>query len=170
MPPLFIFSPPAKTMGQGKDSFPASLSRIASRLPKTWLVDSTETFATRLRRRSSGHSILHPAFHLGRTFCLTSTLFLTYVMSAQEPATTPQLAPLNPTFVHYPNNGASGRIPKVAFTPQGHPLGFIPSPIDLSHLTGQSGLADRVRTLSSSSSPPSSYDLRTYNEVSQVLK
>jgi len=82
---------------------------------------------------------------------------------AQEAAVAPKMAPLNPHFVQHMDDLSHGRSMGLAITPEGRPLGFRPSPMDLSHLKGQPGLAAQAAT-----SLPSSYDLRNYGRVSPV--
>ena len=58
--------------------------------------------------------------------------FIGRVAFSQEP----ELAPLNPEFVQYQQNLQQKIFLKQA-TEEGHGLGFIPPPIDLSYLKGQ---------------------------------
>jgi len=84
-------------------------------------------------------------------------------LHAQEATEIPTPAPLNPHFAEYMEGVTHGRITELTFTPEGHTLGFKPSPMDFSHLIGQPGLAVQL-----GSSLPSSYDLRNYGKVSPV--
>jgi len=68
-------------------------------------------------------------------------------------------APLNPDFVLYQRELASGRV--TTQTSGGHGLGDVPPPIDLSHLTGQ-----HISTALHGFAPV--YDLRTLGKVSSV--
>lgn len=68
-----------------------------------------------------------------------------------------QRAPLNAAFVAYMNQGGQPLV-----TGDGHYLGAIPSPLDLSHLKGQQVFSPRAVTL------PPSYDLRTLGRVTSV--
>jgi len=68
-------------------------------------------------------------------------------------------APLNPDFVRYQQELASGR--SSGQTGGGHGLGLVPAPIDFSYLTGQQ-IPTTLRSY------PSSYDLRTLGKVSSV--
>jgi C1A family cysteine protease len=97
-------------------------------------------------------------------FALLATLAAASAGQAQEATATPTIAPLNPAFVKYMDDRANGR-PEgyVKFTSDGHPLGFIPSTLDLSHLKGKPGLAAQLGT-----SLPSNYDLRPLGRVSPV--
>jgi len=68
-------------------------------------------------------------------------------------------APLNPDFVRYQQELASGRATGQASG--GHGLGHVPPPVDFSHLTGQH-ISTALRGY------PSAYDLRTLGKVSPV--
>jgi C1A family cysteine protease len=88
---------------------------------------------------------------------------------AQEAANTPLMAPISPRFTEYQNDLERqsvifGEAP-VRFNAAGYPLGHIPVPVDLPHLTAQPGLAAQMGV---ESSLPSSYDLRTLGRVSPV--
>jgi C1A family cysteine protease len=72
----------------------------------------------------------------------------------------PSAAPLNPRFVEYLHERAQG-LARSATTADGHGLGLIPSPLDLSHLQGQ-------LTPLSAGPLPASYDLRTMGKVTPV--
>ena len=79
------------------------------------------------------------------------------VSSAQ---TAPHFAQLNPDFVKYQQGLSAGNARTVAQTA----TGFIPPPIDLTQLKGQS-----IRSaLVGAASPPSSYDLRTQSKLTSV--
>jgi C1A family cysteine protease/phosphodiesterase/alkaline phosphatase D-like protein len=106
----------------------------------------------------------HAKFRFG-TIAAILAIFMgvACTMPAQEATDTPTLAPLNPRFVEHQDALAHGRVAVLPITPEGHTLGLKPSPMDFSHLIGQTGLADQV-----SGSLPSSYDLRTYSKVSPV--
>ena len=71
-------------------------------------------------------------------------------MAAQEPGKG-SLAPPNPAFVRYLEQAASGTLP--AATYQGHGLGLIPSPVDLSYARG-------MKPIGVAGSLPAMYDLR----------
>ena len=73
------------------------------------------------------------------------------------------LAPLNPEFAAYMKQKAKGLLPLTS-TPGGHGLGYIPSPVDWSHLKTQRTLlgASMLQTF------PPSYDLRTLNKLTPV--
>jgi C1A family cysteine protease len=72
------------------------------------------------------------------------------------------LAPENPKFTKYQNNKF---VSKTAHSSVGHKSGFLPSPVDLSHLKHTS-ITDIYA--SASTSTPTSYDLRTLNRVTPV--
>ncbi|MDA8082244.1 MAG: lectin like domain-containing protein [Nitrospiraceae bacterium] len=73
----------------------------------------------------------------------------------------PVMAPVNPSFVDYMNTISPLGIQNV--TSDGHGLGYIPSPLDRSHLAGES-----VFPILPLGALPSSYDLRTYGKVTPV--
>ncbi len=64
-------------------------------------------------------------------------LFTSIPVSAQDQEI-PVMAPLNPKFVDYMNLKSVPRLSIPNVTSDGYALGYIPSPLDLSHLTGQS--------------------------------
>ena len=70
-------------------------------------------------------------------------------------------APLNPAFLEYLQELRVSTAQR--FTADGHPLGFIPPPLDLSHLTGQP-----VFQANKLLAAPSSYDLRTQGKLTAV--
>ena len=90
-------------------------------------------------------------------FVITAGLFcLALSVTAQE-----SLAPLNPAFLEYLQEL---QIPKVqGLVADRHPLGFIPPPLDLSHLTGQP-----IFQAQGLLAAPLSYDLRTQGKVTPV--
>lgn len=71
------------------------------------------------------------------------------------------LAPLNPDFVEYFQKFQISGVQ--AITVEGYPLGFIPPPLDLSHLTGQPIFQAHELVAA-----PSSYDLRTVGKITPV--
>lgn len=83
---------------------------------------------------------------------ITLFIFLALPVMAQE------MAPLNPAFLEYIQESQFSKIQ--APLPDEHPLGFIPSPLNLSHLTGQP-MFQGTRLLSA----PLSYDLRTQGKL-----
>ncbi len=83
-------------------------------------------------------------------FCLAS------VVMAQE-----SLAPLNPDFFEYAQRVQTFGVQET--TTGGYRVGFIPPPLDLSHLTGQPVFQARE-----SVAAPSSYDLRPLGKVTPV--
>ncbi len=90
------------------------------------------------------------ALATGVLFCLTLPVM------AQE-----SLAPLNPAFLEYLRELQAPIVRSLAV--DGHLLGFIPSPLDLSHLAGQSMLpAQKILAA------PSFYDLRTQGKLTPV--
>ncbi|MBA4372495.1 MAG: hypothetical protein C0402_06490 [Thermodesulfovibrio sp.] len=101
------------------------------------------------------------------------TCFLLFVPKSFALNVSPVAAPLNPAFVRYQQN-LGLRTQEGSLKPQGLPSvrggGYIPSPVDRSHLKGRSGTA--VQTLNRAILPlailPASYDLRTDNRVTPV--
>lgn len=71
----------------------------------------------------------------------------------------PEMAPPNPDFERYLEDVRAGR-PWPIVTPEGYYLGYIPEPIDLSHIAGIK-ITDRERY-------PASYDLRALGRVTPV--
>ncbi|MCX5881327.1 MAG: lectin like domain-containing protein [Deltaproteobacteria bacterium] len=72
-----------------------------------------------------------------------------------------EFAPLNPDFVSHLDNLINGR-EQLQITEYGHPLGHIPSPVDLSHI-------DRLnRYFDQSVQYPAKYDLRTTGKLTPV--
>ncbi len=72
-----------------------------------------------------------------------------------------QVAPLNPQFIGYQQKIRSGVIPPL-FTKGGHPLGFIPPPIDISYISK----GRRVKIVRQPM--PAKYDLRTEGKLTPV--
>lgn len=86
---------------------------------------------------------------------------LVAVLTPLAPAVAEELtsAPLNPAFLKYVEDAKAGRTAAI----QGdHPTGYVPSPLDLSHLAGQATTARNKGVL------PSTYDLRTLSRVTSV--
>lgn len=96
------------------------------------------------------------------SFCLVF-LFAGNIF-AQE-ATDPVMAPLNPEFLNYMNNNTTRFLRGQSVTPDGHPLGHVPSPVDLSHLAGKNVFQSTRHAMAFL---PSSFDLRTVGKVSPV--
>jgi C1A family cysteine protease len=71
-------------------------------------------------------------------------------------------APRNPEFVKYIESMRAGNAPMMQ-TLQGHALGYIPEPVDLSHLKKQSTISPFTMAAF-----PASYDLRTKNKMTPV--
>jgi C1A family cysteine protease len=76
----------------------------------------------------------------------------------------PHFAPLNPAFIKYQQRGSTANVSTSAQAGSG----FVPPPIDLSQLKGQSIRSALVGAASLPSSLPSSYDLRTQNKLTPV--
>jgi C1A family cysteine protease len=81
-------------------------------------------------------------------------------VSSAQPGQTPSAAPFNPRFVEDLRERAQG-LARPMITADGHGLGLLPSPLDLSHLEGQP-------TPLSAGTPPISYDLRTKGKMTPV--
>lgn len=91
---------------------------------------------------------------------MAAVLLLPLAMRAQEqPA--PELAPVNPVFLLYQEDANAGLLETAQWDEFG--LGFIPSPMDWSHLK-TSEIINPITTPSA----PVSYDLRTYGKVTAV--
>lgn len=75
-----------------------------------------------------------------------------------EPPARHQLAPLPADFIAFQQAD-----PPQSVSRDGWPLGLIPLPIDLSHLTGQQIFQDRAKM-----APPASYDLRTQGRLTPI--
>ncbi len=86
---------------------------------------------------------------------------LVAILSPLAPAVAEELtsAPINPAFLKYVEEAKAGRTATI----QGdHPTGYVPSPLDMSHLAGQATTARNKGVL------PSTYDLRDYSRVTSV--
>ena len=127
--------------------------------PYRTLVAVTRLLAARKISMTGSRSLFLAALSV---FALT-TLMVGSAGWAQEANQTPAAAPLNARFVDSVQNQLLGRTSLVRTTPEGHTLGYRSSPMDMSHLIGQPGLAAQT-----TASLPSSYDLRNYGKVSPV--
>jgi C1A family cysteine protease len=72
------------------------------------------------------------------------------------------MAPLNPAYIKYREDVRSGKQP-IRFTPEGHALGLMPSPVDMSHTRGRRIFPDIDRRIF-----PSYYDLRKEGRLTPV--
>ncbi len=90
--------------------------------------------------------------------CLTSAVLFCFASPAiaQE-----SFAPLNPAFLEYLQELRVSTAQRLVI--DGHPLGFVPPPLDLSHSTGQSIFQAKGLLAS-----PSFYDLRTQGKLTPV--
>lgn len=102
--------------------------------------------------KSTGNSILVGTLVVGAVFI--SAL-------SEINAQTLQQAPDNPAFLRYQQESAQKA--STAKTVFGHARGYIPSPVDLSHLRGRSPAGMRALQ-----ALPSSYDLRTMNKLTPI--
>lgn len=101
-------------------------------------------------------SLLVLAFVLGIAPILMTSAF----------ASTPDggsLAPMHPEFEAYMKQKVQGILPSTV-TSDGHAMGYIPSPVDWSHLKAQHAML----SVSVVQSAPSRYDLRTLNKLTPV--
>lgn len=103
---------------------------------------------------------------------LCGLLFFSGIPASAQDQEIPVMAPLNPKFVDYMNVKSVPRLSIPNVTSDGYGLGYIPSPLDLSHLAGQSIFpADSLRATSMEAplqALPASYDLRTSGKVTEV--
>lgn len=94
---------------------------------------------------------------------ISSVAFYTTSQVTAQESGVPSLAPVNPDFLKYIQDLKIGRFQSV--TGDGHALGYIPPPVDLSHLKGlqvyQSFGVPKV-------SSPSAFDLRTLGKLTPV--
>ncbi len=88
-------------------------------------------------------------------------LFVWLSVASVMAAEAPSMAPMNPDFLNFMQARQGG--PLRMQTSTGHALGLIPSPVDLSHLKGQS-VSGPVPEIAL----PSSYDLRTTGKLTPV--
>jgi C1A family cysteine protease len=91
---------------------------------------------------------------LGHGFLATPPVF------AQEVAEV-SLAPINPDFLEFADRRERGMVQRE--TAEGYGLGFVPSPLDLSHLRGQ-----RITRDYELLGFPASYDLRTQGKLTPI--
>jgi C1A family cysteine protease len=81
-----------------------------------------------------------------------------------------EFAPLNPNFMSHTDIVSNGRA-TVQMTESGHPLGHIPSPVDLSHVDRINKTYNKSaqnRSLDQSLQYPAKYDLRTTGKLTPV--
>ena len=94
-----------------------------------------------------------------KAFSLALFLSLILIVMGFVGFAQPEQAPVNPAFERYLQAVQAGRkMPGVG--PEGYSLGYIPSPVDLSHMAGAK-VAPKDRL-------PSSYDLRTLSRVTPI--
>ncbi len=82
-----------------------------------------------------------------------------FLLQGDTSNNTGELAPLNPDFLEYLENAKEGQYR--FFTDEGFPMGYIPSPVDLSHVRGV--VDNQVLT-----GYTSKYDIRSKNKVTPV--
>ena len=75
------------------------------------------------------------------------------------------MAPVNPDFLRFMQDIERGMVQKQEEV-EGHGLGYIPSPLDLSHLTEQ--MIFQASQMQESISLPSTYDLRTQGKLTPI--
>ena len=110
------------------------------------------------QKTSMAASLVSPGF-----LVLLASVMAASAGWAQEANQTPSPAPLSSRFAHSMRNQSLGRSLPMATTREGRTLGLRASPMDFSHLMGQPSMAAQT-----TSSLPSSYDLRNVGKVSPV--
>ena len=108
----------------------------------------------------STHSFKRVLFLLASAVII---LLVPFQLSAQDAQ--PTMAPLNPEFVNY--MATRGRVKGVQVAPAEHAMGLEPSPIDISHMTGQHP-APPPGAHPTELFYAASYDLRTLGKVTPV--
>ncbi len=93
---------------------------------------------------------------MGLVYGLTLSVFYQPIWGGNEDGDKLQFAPINPAFIAGLNQE------RERFTSEGYPLGYAPSPVDLSHVRAAD--SDMIR----SRSYPASYDLRTLSRLTAV--
>jgi len=100
-----------------------------------------------------------------RSFVLSfSLLMVVFCFVITHGAGQREHAPLNPEFVAHMEALREGRL-TLSRTPEGRALGFIPSPVDMSHLVRPDAGPNLLRAVLSL---PASYDLRTEGRLTPV--
>ena len=84
-----------------------------------------------------------------------------------EDAPTLQMAPVNPAFTDFMLHIPAVQRAASQFQSQSNGMGYFPSPVNRSHLKGVTRVA-KTATIQSTTSLPSSYDLRTLGRVTPV--
>lgn len=80
----------------------------------------------------------------------------------------PQLAPLNPAFLSYQAAGSLTARASVVPVAGQHATGYVPSPLDYSHLAAATAVSSVRSSVVTATTLPAAYDLRTYNRVTPV--
>ena len=106
-----------------------------------------------------------PLLHLAAKFLLlvlAVCVCLPARLAADSPSATFSIAPVSPEFAAW--QAKVGPLLAESRDEQGHALGFIPSPLDRSHLISQASVLATTQLAGT----PSSYDLRTFGYVTAV--
>jgi C1A family cysteine protease len=91
---------------------------------------------------------------------MCGVIFFTISPATAQELGVPELAPINPEFLQFIQNVKDRGVQNM--TADGHALGYIPSPVDLSHLTGLPAFQFQMISF------PASYDLRTTGKLTPV--
>jgi len=97
--------------------------------------------------------------YMKKAIALALSVSVVLIVAGLSALAQPEMAPVNPSFAHYLQVIQAGRAWPLV-TPEGYYLGYIPSPVNLSHMAGMR-VTDRDRF-------PSSYDLRTLGRVTPI--
>lgn len=101
----------------------------------------------------------------GFTVGVLALLLLPAVAAAVD---VPQEAPLNPAFLSYQTGSSLTARASVVPVPGQRATGYIPSPLDYSHLAGATTTTAVRSAIVTATTLPTAYDLRTYNRVTPV--
>ncbi|WP_282002259.1 lectin like domain-containing protein [Geotalea uraniireducens] len=99
---------------------------------------------------------------------VVGVLVLSLLPAVAAAADVPLEAPLNPAFLSYQTSGSLSARASVVPVPVEHPTGYIPSPLDYSHLTGATATSTIRSAIVTATTLPAAYDLRDYNRVTPV--
>lgn len=109
-------------------------------------------------KRNSASTVVLPVF-----LSFIAAFFLAVSPCFGQDVPAPKRVALNPAFVEYIQAAKLGSV--ATFSDDGHPLGYHPSPVDLSHLKSAAVVFSGT---TSTGSLPTSYDLRTQGRVTSV--
>ena len=99
---------------------------------------------------------------------LATVLFILLIPVLAAGDSVPLVAPLNPDFVGYQSAASTKTHTSATPVPSLHPTGYIPSPVDYSHLKNANNAVPSSLKKSTSTAVPTAYDLRTLGRVSPV--